>query len=492
MKKWGCHQSSTAATFVLLLCVICIQLSLSLSSLPPKPTPCIRICRYNKEFFDGKVCIGCFRDTYEISSWSKLTDQEKVCALQDAIKRHDETFEGSISTEELMEQARAWSNWNGSGPCDTLLEPKQVRRESRAFSNVPTREMKDKELQDSQSFSELKLNNLPLSPCTRICRYKNEFLNGEVCIGCFRDTYEIKNWNSMSANDKIVALEDASLRWKNSQYAEEFERAISKNELLRQATLWGKYSNQLGNHDLIQTKCTNVCVKSKEESFHPNYEQFIQGESVILLSPIATREECSSISNAVQKIANQHCLSRFSRDLPDKGLVRILTIDAAARARRSKIPFAEALDTITDAKLKEIFRRACNLLETEHSSLVEKLFGCKSLAEMFENDELTFSSREPAINVYNQGGDFRCHEDGQKLTLLIPLTSSNEFKGGGTAFWHADSRGHRVEAPSLEVRPTCGTPILFVGHVKHAGLPVEEGTRIVFVASFSAKTSKDG
>lgn len=36
---------------------------------------------------DGQVCIGCFRDPYEISNWYKLTETEKTIALEDAQDR---------------------------------------------------------------------------------------------------------------------------------------------------------------------------------------------------------------------------------------------------------------------------------------------------------------------------------------------------------------------------------------------------------------------
>jgi predicted Fe-S protein YdhL (DUF1289 family) len=72
-------------------------------------TPCTRICRYNAEFFDGQVCIGCFRETYEISQWSSnMSNMERSYVLLDAADRVDSAFEGSISKEELMRQASAW------------------------------------------------------------------------------------------------------------------------------------------------------------------------------------------------------------------------------------------------------------------------------------------------------------------------------------------------------------------------------------------------
>jgi len=108
---------------------------------------------------------------------------------------------------------------------------------------------------------------------------------------------------------------------------------------------------------------------------------------------------------------------------------------------------------------------------------------------------LKFSSREPAVNVYTPGGECLAHNYAQALTLLVFLSSSSSddkdagnyvSQGGGTAFWSQEARGHRVEAPSLIVTPKeAGTALLFGGCVTHADLPVTEGSRVVFVASFS-------
>ena len=43
--------------------------------------------------------------------------------------------------------------------------------------------------------------------------------------------------------------------------------------------------------------------------------------------------------------------------------------------------------------------------------------------------------------------------------------------------------------PALVLRPPAGTGILFGGDVTHAGVEVSSGTRVVFVASFSAPMS---
>lgn len=68
-------------------------------------TPCVRICRYNKNFYDGQVCIGCFRDAFDIGEWVSFDNTERLYALEDALDRWDgESFEGSISRQALEEQ----------------------------------------------------------------------------------------------------------------------------------------------------------------------------------------------------------------------------------------------------------------------------------------------------------------------------------------------------------------------------------------------------
>lgn len=138
-----------------------------------------------------------------------------------------------------------------------------------------------------------------------------------------------------------------------------------------------------------------------------------------------------------------------------------------------------------DRLLNEILVRIAQRIDAELPSVSPVLFdGSMHLSSQL--DKLVFSSREPAINVYTTGGEFLAHKDVQALTVLIPLSSSpQEYTGGGTAFWAQDSRGHRVEEPSIILKPNKGTATLFGGCVTHAGIPVESGYRVVFVASFS-------
>jgi predicted Fe-S protein YdhL (DUF1289 family) len=39
---------------------------------------------------DGKVCIGCFREQFEITNWLRMSDKEKALALKDVNERREE------------------------------------------------------------------------------------------------------------------------------------------------------------------------------------------------------------------------------------------------------------------------------------------------------------------------------------------------------------------------------------------------------------------
>ena len=79
-------------------------------------TPCNRICRYNSNFYDGQVCIGCYREAFEVECWQSQTPLQKAMTLLDCIdrcndsSRDDKKFDGSISVEELNRQYDHWSS----------------------------------------------------------------------------------------------------------------------------------------------------------------------------------------------------------------------------------------------------------------------------------------------------------------------------------------------------------------------------------------------
>ena len=53
-------------------------------------SPCVKICKYKKDFMDGNVCIGCFREQFEITNWLRMSDEEKALALKDGNERREE------------------------------------------------------------------------------------------------------------------------------------------------------------------------------------------------------------------------------------------------------------------------------------------------------------------------------------------------------------------------------------------------------------------
>ena len=238
-----------------------------------------------------------------------------------------------------------------------------------------------------------------------------------------------------------------------------------------------------------------LLIDSSDSSFNVDCSEsslvkpFQEGDSLILLPSIVTKEECRDLVNAARQAAKENRRQRALQNLPDQGLARLPTHDAAERAAATNTPCADALDRETSAVCQKILSRILQTLDEKLPSLATDIFGNNLSAESHLRDNLVvFASREPAINVYFSGGQFLAHEDGQALTVLIPLTESPQnYTGGGTAFWSCDSRGHRVEPPSLVLKPCAGTAMLFCGHLTHAGVPVIEGERVVLVASLSPK-----
>ena len=103
---------SIVGLFFLFLEAFLVTVSgLASSSSQQQPiTPCVRICRYNADCYDGAVCIGCFREAFEIGQWASLSAPEKSYALQDAADRWQPGYEGSVSRDELLRQAAVWAD----------------------------------------------------------------------------------------------------------------------------------------------------------------------------------------------------------------------------------------------------------------------------------------------------------------------------------------------------------------------------------------------
>ena len=164
--------------------------------------------------------------------------------------------------------------------------------------------------------------------------------------------------------------------------------------------------------------------------------------------------------------------------------LRCAAADAACGtepAARVRLHVPKRLDAAAQAVSDELVRRARKFAAAE----------LPSLAAAVGRGQICFADHEPAVNRYSIGGEFRPHEDGQALTVLVPLSNAGcEHEGGGTSFWSDEDRGTTMarssDSPTLVLHPPAGTALLFAGGVTHAGRPVTAGVRLVFVASFSA------
>mmetsp|Transcript_3751 Transcript_3751/g.9819 ORF Transcript_3751/g.9819 Transcript_3751/m.9819 type:complete len:409 (+) Transcript_3751:424-1650(+) len=301
--------------------------------------------RYHPDVFDGRVCLGCFCDEYEISNWEIFSIAEKAYAFEDASDRMRAALsscdgeeegddrpwfrEGSIpEVGELKRDVSIWSDlaknaattvskttsmstmdsWipglkdethpsesnldsrtdelftlkddssaaaadNGSGYAISIPSSVTVssgdapppntatgfRKQDETVSvngiamapaptlaGLPRREDERPKQRERKDARPPPPTPPPPTPCTRICRYNANCYDGEVCIGCFRDTHDIARWSGMSSAEKAFSLEDAADRCRELSDAGRgtntfFEGGISEDALRSQGSLWSAW-----------------------------------------------------------------------------------------------------------------------------------------------------------------------------------------------------------------------------------------------------------
>lgn len=233
-------------------------------------------------------------------------------------------------------------------------------------------------------------------------------------------------------------------------------------------------------------------------------ERIKMGKSILTLENLFTKEEVdycvrSCLQAAADTIMSNHCKNHRSTRIdtgvnsvvldqgrPGRAYLRMPTIPAAQRDDNE----TGALPEATSLLLEQVLERALVFIDQQLCpSIKSTLFGedITSIAELFQNNQLEFSIREPAVNIYTAPhGHFGIHKDNNDLTILVPLSNPhNEFTGGGTAFWSQSFPKEGLDDPSLVMTPEAGTAMLFGGRVSHKGLHIRSGNRVVFVASFS-------
>ena len=242
-------------------------------------------------------------------------------------------------------------------------------------------------------------------------------------------------------------------------------------------------------------------------------ESVAHGHSVIVIDALATaaeveqlKEEAVSKDERIRRADSlrsvrpgEHRWTPQTSGTPDQ---------ASSTVGRTRMPIADMLGASGVATCDALLLRALSQLDATMPLLTPALFPhgscsptcapCLSPTSCVHNPRLVFSTGEPAINVYTQGGGFQAHQDKQSLTILVNLSipggelEGGEFEGGGTAFWDVTAacdprtgRGHLRGEPTMALCPPAGSALVFGGTVTHAGQPVLSGRRCVFVASFS-------
>lgn len=238
-------------------------------------------------------------------------------------------------------------------------------------------------------------------------------------------------------------------------------------------------------------------------------EALAQGRSVVIVPNVASTEECAKLLALGMRAADDQQasvwarttarLSEFTSNNPrSEGRVRVPIGELPPQTARLFDSLLGRVFSIVDDEMPSVaalFAHGYNIegARAPTASSAPALDASVSLSSLHASDGLEFSSREPAINLYrSRGAEFHAHTDRQTLTVLIPLTSPDTYEGGGTGFWAPDDDevpryGQPTSRPAVVLRPPPGSALLYGGRVTHAGMPMETGCRVIFLASFSRR-----
>jgi len=235
-------------------------------------------------------------------------------------------------------------------------------------------------------------------------------------------------------------------------------------------------------------------------------ESLISGESVIVVPDLVSDAECAALSDeALQAVVKASLVPKCVRlplmvksqsrdDVASKGHKQEWSLESRPDQVGSETVTA-ALTVAADTIGETIFRRVLCFVDEQFPSVARDVFGAgkgaaANLVQMYDEDDLEYASYEPAVNVYGAGGEFEPHKDYHGLTMLVTLSTLDSFSGGGTGFWSREDSADELQEPTLVVKPSRGTVMLFGGQVMHSGMAVDAGVRVVFVGSFSHKWFK--
>ena len=209
---------------------------------------------------------------------------------------------------------------------------------------------------------------------------------------------------------------------------------------------------------------------------------------ILLMTNVLSPEECQWLKSDADKLLE----GQYNRDLIDD------TDDGeeAAAQERSlrRVSLCDMSRLSQELSHELIFGRILPALRQDNPALLESL-GLSNFDG--PTNEMDWASDEPSINRYEIGGRFDPHRDGYALTVIVLLSADGAFHGGGTVFFDSsqaaetfmdgDNNNDTNANSSVIVKPPQGTAVLFSGDLYHAGRPVTEGTRHLFVASFGPR-----
>jgi len=211
---------------------------------------------------------------------------------------------------------------------------------------------------------------------------------------------------------------------------------------------------------------------------------FARGNCVLQVSDVASPEECAELLKYGLRAAEKQQASTWARTA---SFLAEFTSNNPRSEGRVRVPI-RSLHPRQAQQFDNLMARVCSFVDNELPS-VAKLFerdvdmdgdvtsntcmlcdepSTVSLSALHASGGLTYSTREPAINVYRPKGEFLAHTDRQTLTVLIPLSSPESYEGGGTGFWSSASdkglpqygqpASAPLSAPGVVLRPPQRAP----------------------------------
>mmetsp|Transcript_40867 Transcript_40867/g.85071 ORF Transcript_40867/g.85071 Transcript_40867/m.85071 type:complete len:356 (-) Transcript_40867:106-1173(-) len=231
-------------------------------------------------------------------------------------------------------------------------------------------------------------------------------------------------------------------------------------------------------------------------------EAIAQGQVVLCVPDVATSDDCLALFSAGLQACERRSTpaargrSRFSVSDP-----QAFPNDIVLRCDEMLLRVLDYVDDVIPSIYETLFEPNDEWLQYQplNAQLEQPTVPpleylaetCTGIRDLYMTSELEWSEGEPAINIYEQNGYFGAHKDHLAMTILIPLTQpTQDFAGGGTGFWKGNREVDENPStpPDLVIKPPAGSALIFGGDVTHAGMPVKQGYRSVFVCSMSTKT----